>query len=131
MQLEDNTLYHKGSRFLDEYKDVVIGMTLVSDVVEVRDGHGLHLVSTDINCWLDVATGVTKQYLFGLITKKSEISKQHKNIAIRLENKKYLEKAPPQLIEESRTQLAELVTQIERLTKQIESIEGSLVKIEE
>jgi valyl-tRNA synthetase len=131
LQLEDNTLYHKGSPFLDEYKNVVIGMTSVSDVVEVRDGHGLHLVSTDINCWLDVATGVTKQYLFGLITKKSALSKQHENIANRLENEKYIEKAPPQLVEESRAQLADLAIQVERLSKQIESIEGSLIKIEE
>lgn len=101
------TLYHAGEAFLNEQAGLIKRMAGLEDIKEVRDGHGLHLTSTSLECWLDIDQESAHRFLDKL---NGQIEEQKKSIArleSRLSNKAYVQNAPKELIEETKAQLEE------------------------
>lgn len=113
-------LYHTGESILKskENSELIKALAKVEDVKEVRDGEGLHLISTKVRCWLDIDRE-TAQHFGQEISKK--IESQQKLLAqleARLANKSYINNAPKKLVEQTRSQLAEAQTSLEKLTQE-------------
>jgi valyl-tRNA synthetase len=100
-------LYHTGEPFLKEHADLITALGGLDGVVEVRDGHGLHLTSVDYRCWLDIDQETAHNFLKQLKTKAEDTVKAIQQLDARLANKNYVDKAPKHLVEETKAQLAE------------------------
>lgn len=99
------TLYHAGEAFLNEQAGLIKRMAGLEDIKEVRDGHGLHLTSTSLKCWLDIDQETAQRFLEQLKTKLAGQKKTIERLEGRLGNKAYVKNAPKELVEETREQL--------------------------
>lgn len=103
----DLHLYHSGEPFLKTYGPLIAFLARLESVSEVNDGHGLHLTSTTLKCWLDVDTETSQRFLTQLRTKYDEQTKHIEQFTARLNNKAYVAGAPKHLVDETKQQLAE------------------------
>jgi valyl-tRNA synthetase len=113
--VRDVTLYHRGEAFLSDNADNLKRLAGLAAVKEVEDGTGLHLTDTRLDCWLDIDSGAAAAYADKLTVKHEEQLKLVAQLEARLANKKYVESAPKQLVEQSREQLAAAQAQAEKL----------------
>lgn len=98
-------LYHKGENFLTEHAALITKLARVQDVVDVRDGSGLHLTDTPYHCWLDINVMTATAYSEELKAKLEAQKRLIEQLSARLDNKAYVAKAPKHLIEETKEQL--------------------------
>ena len=130
LELDNTTLYHKESVFLDDNSQIITHLTGLQGVKKVSDGKGLHLTETTAEAWLDVEENATRDYLMRLISERSKQNAQAENIKRRLSNSHYLQKAPKELVDESRRNLEDIREHIEKLSQRIEAIEHSIQEFE-
>jgi len=109
------TLYYHDVPFLANNAALLTRMGSLSGVQEVSDGTGLHLTSTDYECWLDVDSGMLKAYADKL---EAQITTQEKVVTQlqgRLDNKGYVAHAPKEIVKQTKEQLADAKSNLERL----------------
>lgn len=126
LQLSKNWLYHKGNEILRDNSDLITRLSGVQGVREVSDGHGLHLTTVDIDCWIDVEEQITRDYLFKLIRRRDKRQKEIAAFKARLASSSYLKRAPKEIVEDTRARLAEASSYAEKLNQQIETLEREL-----
>lgn len=126
LQLRENTLYHQGSDFIEANAEIITKLSGIYQVGKVESGQGLHLTQTDVDAWLDVEHSVVRQYLGNLQQHQNEQQKQMEQLQNRLDNKKYVSKAPKALVSETKRQLKAIKTSIKRLDVQIKAAKSSL-----
>lgn len=100
-------LYHQGDKFLAEHADLIKSLAGLSEVTEVKDGNGLHLTATAHDCWLDLDHAAIQRFLNQLKEKYESTERSIAQLESRLANKAYTDKAPSDLVNETRRQLAE------------------------
>jgi valyl-tRNA synthetase len=115
----DITLYHSGDKLLKEHGKLISTLARLSEVKEVRAGHGLHLTGTEVQCWLDVDQETIRSYLKKLGEKQSDQQKLVKQLEARLGNESYTKKAPKALVDQSKTQLEEAKQLLEKISEEI------------
>ena len=120
MQLEKTSLYHTSVPFLNQHADLITQLARIDGVHDVEDGKGLHLTSTNHNCWLDIDRERAERYSQKLSVTRNEAKKRVEGLQKRLDNENYVSQAPKNLVEETRQQLAESEALIENITKEIE-----------
>lgn len=108
-------LYHKGDEFIAARADLIKHLAGLSEVKSVSDGNGLHLTTTNRACWLDLDSSAIQRFLNQLKDKYESTERSIAQLESRLANKAYTDKAPADLVNETRRQLAE---NRELLTKQ-------------
>lgn len=118
--LEKTTLYYTDVPFLQDNAELITRLTGLKGVQEVSDGTGLHLTSTAHRCWLDVDASVAMAHVERLESQKTEQESLIAQYEKRLSNKAYVRQAPPQIVEQTRQQLADAQGMIERLTAEQE-----------
>ncbi|MEK7059233.1 MAG: class I tRNA ligase family protein, partial [Patescibacteria group bacterium] len=114
------TLYYSSVPFLSENAEIIKSLGRLKAVTEVSDGVGLYLTSTKHACWLDIDQGTARAYLKELEAKRDKQLQSIKQLEGRLSNKSYVDNAPRQVVEQTKSQLAEakeLLTSIEQETK--------------
>lgn len=97
-------LYHKNESFLNRNADLIKALTK-TEVAEVSDGHGLHLTTTNLNCWLDLDQNNIRAFLHQLQLKLREYEQDVVKLEARLSNKSYVKNAPKELVSETKQQL--------------------------
>lgn len=126
LKLRENTLYHKGSEFIDSNAELITKLSGIRGCSQVESGRGLNLTQTKADAWLDVEHTVLEDYLNSLQGQIKLTQKQLDKLQKRLTNKQYLKQAPKQLVDESK-QLAEQTKAIlERLEAKQKSVDQSL-----
>jgi valyl-tRNA synthetase len=90
-------------------------MARLKDVREANAGQGVRLTDTKYNCWLDIDEGPINRYIEKMSLKEAQQRGLIKQLEARLSNKKYLEKAPKELVVETKRQLHLLREQLEAL----------------
>lgn len=114
--LADAHLYYTDVPFLASNAELLTRLARITGVREVDAGSGLHLTGTPYKCWLDVDSNIARTYVESL---QAQIAEQQSLIASyekRLSNEAYVRQAPKQLVEETRQQLQDAKTKVERLT---------------
>ncbi len=98
-------LYHTGDEFIAEHADLIKNLAGVSEIVQVRDGNGLHLTQTSHTCWLDLDHATVQRFLQQLKDAYTTTQNSIKQLKARLANKAYTQKAPKNLVAETKQQL--------------------------
>lgn len=107
LSLKGLNLYHSGEDFLTEHASLIKALGGLESVQAVRAGSGLRLTQTRYKAWLDIDQQSTQRFLEELKTKKLDQEKLIKQLEARLANKNYTKNAPKQVVDETKTQLAE------------------------
>jgi valyl-tRNA synthetase len=101
-------LYFNDDKFLEDNAEVIKRLAGLSGVEKTESkGQGMYLINTTHSCWLDIDKSKIKAYVTELKAKQARQKDLVKQFEVRLSNKSYLEKAPKDLIEQTRLQLDE------------------------
>jgi valyl-tRNA synthetase len=111
----DLIMYHTGDEFIKDHLELIKSLTRLTEIKEVRDGHGLHLTSTKHLAWLDIDQETANNFLAELKSKIDQQESHIKNLEARLSNKSYVDNAPKHLVEESQKQLEEAKATLEKI----------------
>jgi valyl-tRNA synthetase len=128
LRLRESTLYHKGNDFIQDHQEVIIKLAGIAAIDEVKSGYGLHLTTPGVEGWLDVEHSVINEYVAGMQSQLKELQDQATALQTRLDNKGYLKKAPPKLVEQTKSQLKDTQSQTKKLKNQITNAQSSLKK---
>lgn len=127
MHLRDGVnLFHKGDAFLTQHDELIKSLARIENVQEVRDGHGLHLTSTPHECWLDVDQETAQRFLVELKTKAESEAKAIEQLENRLGNRGYVAKAPTKLVEETRAQLENAKSRLDKLREEYQRFNSAV-----
>jgi valyl-tRNA synthetase len=108
-------LYYTDVPFLAANHDLIVRMAGLDSVSEVESGTGLQLSGTKYRCWLDVDTGMLKMYADKMAEQITTQEKLMAQLQGRLDNKSYVDNAPKAIVAQTKDQLAEAKTELERL----------------
>lgn len=113
--LSKPNLYYNDVPFLADNAELLARLSGLASVQEVSGGTGLQLTSTALSCWLDVDSETLRMHADKLT---EQVATQEKTVAQlqgRLDNKSYVANAPKQIVNQTKDQLAEAKTSLERL----------------
>jgi valyl-tRNA synthetase len=113
-------LYHTGDTFILAHSDLLQSLARLEEIKEVRDGHGLHLTSTQHLAWLDIDQETANHFVAELKGKVEAEHKRIKNLQGRLGNKSYVANAPERLVTETKQQLEDATNNLERLQAELQ-----------
>lgn len=113
-------LYYTDEPFLQDNATLIQRLAGLESVTEVRDGEGLHLTTTRYRCWLDIDQAAARDYAKRLAEKKAAAEAHIKQLEARLHNKNYTQNAPSQVVEQTKTQLAEAKESLPALDQELQ-----------
>ncbi len=102
--LKKPRLLYKESQVIDTNKELVIKLAGLGTIEKTDQPKGLRL-SLAQAAWLDIDNQTTRAYMLKLERQKMAAQKAVGALEARLANKSYMDKAPKELIEETRSQL--------------------------
>lgn len=105
-----------------EHAGLIKQLTRVGDVRKVDQPKGLRLAASGREAWLDVDKKTLNEHQSNLEVRIQEVRHQIKSLEKRLENKAYLEKAPQNLVDETKKQISEKQALVEKLVTELQVI---------
>jgi len=102
--------------------DLIKSLAKLKGIKYTDQPHGLRLANSGREAWLDISAETLYEHQTNLETRLIEVRDQIKNLEGRLSNENYLNKAPANLVEESREQLQQKTLLAERLVRELEVI---------
>ncbi len=114
-------LYQNDSLIADNAK-LIQKLAKLSNVQEVDQARGLRLANCGREAWLDISAETLYEHQTNLEMRLVETRTQIKTLEARLANESYVSKAPANLVDESREQLDQKKTLVERLQHELEVI---------
>lgn len=100
-------ILYQNDEFIAENTDLIKQLANLSSIDHTDQPRGLKVPSTANEVWLDISDDMIYEHQARLELKLVDIRKQIKNLETRLDNKSYVSNAPENLVNESRSQLAE------------------------
>ena len=108
---------------VDDNQVLVQKLTGVASVISCEgQPRGLRLPVANHEVYLDVDSGVVADYAQALENKILAVGRELDSLNMRMMNPNYVDKAPAELVNETRTLIAEKEELIERLKKEREAI---------
>ncbi|HET6864148.1 MAG TPA: valine--tRNA ligase [Candidatus Saccharimonadales bacterium] len=121
-------LYYREAEEIEEQAKLIERLGRLGGVTESagpRTG-GLRLISVKHELWLDIDQKTAQQYVKKLKQQYAEHQVAIKKLAARLSNKSYIEKAPKELVEETKQDLEAEKTSLKTIESELESFQKSL-----
>jgi valyl-tRNA synthetase len=115
LKVSGATLYYTDVAFLRENAAIIKRLARLKDVTEVKDGNGLYLTATKHRSWLDIDPATARAYLGEVEAKIAKQSQTIQQLEGRLSNKKYVDNAPKQVVDQTKDQLKEAQEQLATL----------------
>lgn len=109
-------LYHQDDDFIASHADLIKKLANVSDIQAVADGSGLNLTQTEHKAWLDIDHDTIVHFVKKLADQLAQTEKSIAQLEGRLGNKAYVDKAPKNLVDETKQQLADAKALLEKQT---------------
>jgi valyl-tRNA synthetase len=102
-------LYFQNAPAIKENAGLIARLAGLAEVSEApqNSGHGLRLTGVNLTAWLDIERTVAEKYLGTLQEKQKGRRANIEHLNVRLSNPTYTSKAPKELVEQTRKQLAE------------------------
>ncbi len=104
---KDVNLYYRDEPIVEKYATLIQKLGNLKSVQLNDSEKGTSLSGTSLNVWLDIDQNLIENYILTLDAKIQALQADLKHLRDRLNNKAYVDKAPTQLVEESRNQLIE------------------------
>lgn len=102
---EKYSLLYQSDSLIADNADVIKHLVRVKEVREVDQARGLRLAASNREAWLDVSEETLYEHQTNLEVRLAQTRQFIKNLETRLGNENYIQKAPAQLVEESRKEL--------------------------
>lgn len=119
----DTTLLYGDDALIDDNSLLVQQLAHVKSVISTEgQPRGLRLALANHEAYLDVSTEVVQRYAAALEEKILSVGRELDNLNMRMMNPNYVDKAPAELVEETRKLIAEKEGLIERLKGEREAI---------
>jgi len=112
-------LYQQDSLIADNVR-LIQRMAKLKDVQFVDQARGIRLANSGREAWLDISAETLYEHQTNLEIRLAEVNTQIIALKTRLDNEKYVSKAPANLVEESRTQMEQKQALKERLLHELE-----------
>ena len=126
---QKDRLIYGDDALIRENADLIRGLAKLEEVRELTDKEqeklaegesvGLRLANSGRVAWLDIDEKTIERYGVNLRKRVEETRGEIAQLEARLENKTYIEKAPAELVEESRAQLALKRDILDRLLREL------------
>ncbi|HUY53393.1 MAG TPA: class I tRNA ligase family protein, partial [Candidatus Dormibacteraeota bacterium] len=105
---------------VNQQSEILINLAKISTVKEGSGGQGLKLQSVN-GVWLNLSDKEISNFISSLKKQRQKLSDTISNLEARLNNKSYLEKAPTDLVSETKRDLSAHKFSFEELNKQLDS----------
>ncbi|MBX4199508.1 class I tRNA ligase family protein, partial [Candidatus Saccharibacteria bacterium] len=124
------TLFFRGSPVISDNSELIKRLGRLGNVLESPEDKksGMRITKPGYDIWLDIDTGMAKTYIDKLIDQKADHTASIDKLEVRLSNPNYADKAPKQIVDETRQQLEEerlllvqIQAEIDLFSKLIES----------
>ncbi|HSW91205.1 MAG TPA: class I tRNA ligase family protein, partial [Candidatus Saccharimonadales bacterium] len=112
-------LYQDDSLIADN-TELIKRLGKLKEVSEIDQARGLRLAASGRDAWLDVSEETLYEHQTNLEVRLAETKQFVNTLEARLASSSYVSKAPAKLVEETRQQLEEKKTLIERLSDELE-----------
>ncbi|HZJ34486.1 MAG TPA: valine--tRNA ligase [Candidatus Angelobacter sp.] len=114
-------LYQNDSLIADNEK-LIQKLAKLKEVKAIDQPRGLRLANSGREAWIDISAKTLAEHMTNLEVRLAETHAIISNLEARLANDTYVKKAPADLVAESRSQLEQKKTLVERLTHELEII---------
>ena len=105
---------------VNQQSEILINLAKISTVKEGSGGQGLKLQSVN-GVWLNLSDKEISNFISSLKKQRQKLSDTISNLEARLNNKSYLEKAPTDLVSETKRDLSAHKSSFEELNRQLDS----------
>ncbi|HUD06594.1 MAG TPA: valine--tRNA ligase [Candidatus Saccharimonadales bacterium] len=112
---------YQSSKVIEENLGVIKALSGLSSIEQTDSSTGLKLTSFPTDVWLDIDAHSKAKFMNELKKQVSVKEVLAKNLQARLKNSEYLRRAPKQIVQETKAQLAEAEHSLEHLSNQYES----------
>ncbi len=99
-------------------------LTRLPQVLATDAPRGVQLAVSGRGVWLDVPAKVLDEYKESLIARMAEAEAEAEKLETRLANKNYVERAPENLVAETKSELAAKRSQVEKLSREIAKLDN-------
>lgn len=120
--IQKYSVLYGSSALIEDNADLIKQMTRVKSVTKTDTPEGLKLAASGQEAWLDVSQKTLHQHRNNIQKRLDEALGAVKNLETRLANKSYLDKAPENLVNETKTSLAEKRALVSALQTELEVI---------
>jgi valyl-tRNA synthetase len=101
------SLCYSSGTFLKDNAVVIKSLAGLQDVVQAKQGGGLHLTGTKHASWLNIGQATAQNYLTEMQAKQGQQINVIKQLKTRLGNQEYVKNAPHEVVNQTRQQLKE------------------------
>jgi len=126
LELKKPKLVHDGSQLITQNKELVSGLAGLGAVEQGRLEGGLKLINARTDTWLDIDQLAAQGYLLKLSRQKQELEQTIKTLQNRLNNPSYTQKAPQELVDQTRSQLDNEKSKLAIIESDIANFEKSI-----
>lgn len=102
--------------------DVCRGLAKAGEIKDGSPESGIRIQSTSIEAWIEAEEGTVKRYKELIHKRFDEANAYLLRLNKQLENKSYVDSAPPELVEETRNRQADTKLLVSQLDEQLKSI---------
>jgi valyl-tRNA synthetase len=113
------TLVYRQDQLIEENIDLLAHLAKLKSVEKVEKASGLRLAVAHHEAWLSIDAKTLENHKSRLEERLTETQFTIRKLAARLENKSYVDNAPANVVEQTRTQLNDARTLEERLQKEL------------
>lgn len=118
LHLDHSRLYYTDVEFIKRNSEMICRLAGLKAVTEVDSGFGLQLMQTSYKAWLDVDHETAQQYINQLDGKLAQTTALITQLEKRLANDSYVHHAPKNIVNQTRKQLDEAKSQLNKLSEE-------------
>jgi valyl-tRNA synthetase len=119
LQVRDVTLGFTNDLFLAGNSDLIKQLSRIKDVVEIPGGgKGIRLTQTSHGSWLDIDPATAQRYAGELAAKRDGVETTIGQLKARLSNASYVQNAPKHIVDQTKQQLADAETLLEKINQE-------------
>lgn len=115
-------LVYDENKLAEENADLIASLAKIKGVKHDSTPHGMKIVTPGSLVWLELSDEEIKDYQDNLEAKMAKLKKDIDSLERRLENPGYVEKAPKELVEQTRKELAEKKRQTTHVGNQLNDV---------
>lgn len=108
-------LYYGDDNLINEHSELIKSLARIGAVNSNQAGQGLKLTNSQHETWLGIDNETIRKYIENLNTKAEELNKTIKQLESRLHNPNYAQKAPKELVDQTKQQLDDTKAQVKQI----------------
>ncbi len=116
-------LLYQEDVLVEDNGSLIEWLARLEGVVQTEQPKGLRLATTNREAWLEIDEETLYEHQSNLEKRLAKTRQEVASLAARLDNPSYVDKAPEHLVEETRQQLADKQSLIERLERELDVLD--------